>query len=164
MVPNWPLTIEVLLLVVLANGAPVLACLALQGALAAPVDGGRVMADGRPLLGPTKTWRGLGAALALTPVAALALGLSWTLGLLVAAGAMLADLAVSFVKRRLGLAPSARVLALDEVPEALVPALLVSPQLGLAVLDVLLIVLGFLLADWLLSPLAGRRRGHRTRA
>jgi CDP-2,3-bis-(O-geranylgeranyl)-sn-glycerol synthase len=163
MAPAWPLTIEVLLLVVLANGAPVMACLALPGCLGAPVDGGRVLADGRPVFGPTKTWRGLLAALVLTPIAALALGLAWTVGVVVAAGAMLGDLAVSFVKRRLGLAPSTRVLGLDEVPEALVPALLVGPQLGLAALDVVLIVLGFVLVNRVLGPLAGRWRAHRER-
>src|SRR5690606_6647640 len=87
------------------------------------IDGGVTLADGRALFGATKTWRGLvGSMLATTSLAVL-LGLGWRVGLLVAAGAMLGDLLSSFSKRRLGFASSARAPGLDQLPEALLPAL-----------------------------------------
>lgn len=159
--PNWPVTIEVLLLVVLANGLPVLARLALHARLDAPLDGGRLLGDGRPWLGPSKTWRGLLASVLVTPLAAVVLGLPWGIGLVIALGAMLGDLAVSFAKRRLDISPSSPVFALDEIPESLLPALLVKAPLGLTSTDVVWIVAGFLVVDQVLSPLAIRWRARR---
>ena len=101
MLPHWSSLLTLLGLILLANGVPALLGL-LMGAATA-LDGGRTLADGRPLLGRSKTWRGLVAALVGTTLGGLALGLHWTLGLKVAAGAMLGDLAASFLKRRLAL-------------------------------------------------------------
>jgi CDP-2,3-bis-(O-geranylgeranyl)-sn-glycerol synthase len=120
------------------------------------LDGGRTLADGRSLLGPSKTWRGLVAALVGTTLGGSALGLPWTLGLKVAVGAMLGDLAASFIKRRLGYPASASVPLLDQIPEALLPALLVKAELALAWSDVVLVTLAFVVADLGLTPL-GRR-------
>jgi CDP-2,3-bis-(O-geranylgeranyl)-sn-glycerol synthase len=116
------------------------------------------------LLGPSKTWRGLLAAVLLTPIAATFLGLPWRVGWVIAAGAMLGDLVVSFVKRRLDIPPSRPVLALDEVPESLLPALLVKTQLGLAAMDVAWIMVGFVVVHRVLSPLAVRWRARRNSA
>ena len=70
------------------------------------------------------------AALLCTSVAAVLVGLSAFIGLQVAAGAMLGDLLSSFTKRRIGIASSDMALGLDQIPEVLVPALLVGAQLG----------------------------------
>jgi len=145
---------SLLVLVLLANGLP-----ALLGFLLGPasaIDGGRTLWDGRPWFGRAKTWRGLAAACVGTGLGGLALGLDWGLGLLVAGGAMLGDLAASFAKRRLGRPPSASLPLLDQVPEVLIPALLTKGELGLTWPDLGVVVLVFVLLDLLLTDL-GRR-------
>jgi CDP-2,3-bis-(O-geranylgeranyl)-sn-glycerol synthase len=143
-----------LALVVLANALPALLGLLLGPAR--PLDGGRYLPlDGRPLLGSSKTWRGLVASLVGTSMGAWILELPWTLGLEVAAGAMVGDLAASFVKRRLGRPPSTSVPLLDQVPESLLPALAVKAQLALGWLDLWVLVLAFIAIDIVLTQ-AGR--------
>lgn len=128
--------LEVLLLLLVANGAPILAGRLLPGFLARPLDGGALWRDGRPLLGPRKTWRGLLAALAATAAASLLLGEGWLPGLAAAAAAMAGDGLSSFVKRRLNVAPSDPAVALDQVPEAVLPALVLKPLLGVGYFEV----------------------------
>ncbi len=107
------------------------------------MDGGRLWrADGRPVLGPSKTWSGfLFGSLAAMPIGLLEawlillappnLQLVPRLGTTVAAaipvvliltfGAMTGDALGSFVKRRLGRASGARTVLLDQMPFVLVP-------------------------------------------
>lgn len=148
--------IPLLALLVLANGAPVLLALLRRGTLARPLDGGRVLWDGSPVFGPSKTWWGLFAALVVTPVAAWFLGLTWGLGLTIAIGAMAGDLMASLIKRRLGLASSTSVPLLDQVPEALIPALFAKGAMGLSWLDLGLAVAVFMVLDLVLTPLVKR--------
>ncbi|HEY9149198.1 MAG TPA: CDP-archaeol synthase [Gammaproteobacteria bacterium] len=143
--------LQLLLLLITANGMPILARKWFGACWARAIDGGRHAWDERPWLGASKTWRGLLAALAVTPVMALLLGLEAGLGFLIALGAMAGDLASSFLKRRLGIPPSGQALLLDQVPEALLPLLLVAPMLQLALLDILILVLAFVLLEMLLS-------------
>ena len=110
---------------------------------AQPLDGGWSLWDGRPVFGPSKTLRGVVAALAATPLAAWVLGVGWGLGLVIAMGAMAGDLLASFTKRRLGLPSSASVPLLDHLPETLIPALLVKGAMGLGWLDLGLAVGAF---------------------
>ena len=65
--------LQLLFLLFVANGAPVLATRVLDTAGDHPIDGGRRFLDGRPLFGPSKTWRGLGVALLASTLAALLL-------------------------------------------------------------------------------------------
>jgi hypothetical protein len=94
------------------------------GRLATPIDGGRML-HGRPLLGPTKTWRGVvlmpvTAALATSLAVALGRRLPpdlapfpgrrvepWMLGAVLGLGYCAGELPNSFVKRRLGIPPGA---------------------------------------------------------
>ena len=145
------LTFKLLLLLLVANGAPVLLRKALKARWAWPVDGGALLRDGRPLLGPSKTWRGLAAAPALTGAAAWLLGLPFGLGALFGACAMLGDLASSFVKRRLGVPSSGMALGLDQVPESLFPLLAVRSELGLGPGYIAWLVAAFLLVELALS-------------
>jgi CDP-2,3-bis-(O-geranylgeranyl)-sn-glycerol synthase len=119
-------------------------------------------------LGTSKTWRGVAVSLAVTPLAALALGLDWHLGFGVALGAMAGDLLASFAKRRLGLPSSASVPVLDQVPESLIPGLVASGTLGLGWLDLGLVVGAFTVLDLALTPLSGwldaGRRGRARRS
>ena len=153
----WP----TLLLIIAANGAPVLAGRLLRGHWWAPVDLGLRLPDGRRLFGPSKTWRGVVAALLVCTALAPLLGLSPWIGLAAGALAMAGDLLSSFVKRRLGLAPSSRLRALDTLPESLVPGLGLMLPLGLDATDLLLLVILFTLFHWLASPLLHRLRIRR---
>lgn len=155
--PMWLL----LLLLIAANGAPVLAQKLLRGRWRSPVDGRLRLPDGRRLFGAAKTWRGLAAALLAGTALAPLLGLSPWLGLAAAALAMAGDLLSSFVKRRLGLAPSGRAPLLDTVPEALLPGLALMGPLDLVATDVLALVILFTLLHTLASPLLYRLRIRR---
>ncbi len=66
---------------------------------------------------------------------------------------MAGDLFSSFVKRRLGLEPHAQAFGLDQVPEALVPLLLVRDRLGLGWLEIAALLTAFVALQVLLSRL-----------
>jgi CDP-2,3-bis-(O-geranylgeranyl)-sn-glycerol synthase len=151
-------TLQILLLVVWANAAPVLTRLLLGHRLDCPLDGGRILADGRPLLGTSKTWRGLAAAILTTPLFSVILGLSWIIGLVVAVGAMLGDVIASFIKRRMGRRPSEPVFLLDQIPEALIPVLALQGVLGLSLVQGAIVVIAFTLVHIALTPVARRLR------
>ena len=142
-----------LILISAANGAPVLFARLLGARFAHPIDGGIVLRDGHPLLGRSKTWRGLAAAVLLAACAAVLMGLPWQLGALAAASAMAGDCLSSFIKRRFGLEPSSMTLGLDQVPESLFPAVACSAYLPLGPLDVALIVLVFSVGELATSRL-----------
>jgi CDP-2,3-bis-(O-geranylgeranyl)-sn-glycerol synthase len=150
------LQLHVLLLLLVANGAPVIAYDLFKRRWAYPLDGGLVLQDGQRLLGPSCTWRGWASALIATPVAALVLGLSAEIGLLVAGLAMAGDSLSSFIKRRLHLGAGSMALGLDQIPEALLPLLGVQARLQLSGWDLLLLVAGFTLLELLLSNLLFR--------
>lgn len=143
--------LQALLLVVVANGAPVAAWRLFGRRWALPVDAGMRLADGRPLFGPTKTFRGVVSAIAAAIGGAVLLGLPWQAGALVGAGSMAGDLLSSFVKRRLGIAPSRMALGLDQLPESLIPLLLVKDRLALDAADVTAAVAGFVVVELALS-------------
>src|SRR5512134_981978 len=112
------LVLQLLVLLAVANGTPIAAKCVLGDMLARPLDGGMTFNDGRPLFGPAKTIRGIVLSLLATPIAAALIGLPWQLGAVVAGAAMAGDLLSSFVKRRMGLAPSSKATGLDQIPEA----------------------------------------------
>jgi len=126
-----------------ANGAPVLFARLLGTHFARPIDGGIVLRDGHPLLGRSKTWRGLAAAVVLAAWAAVLIDLPWQAGAFAGASAMAGDCLSSFVKRRFGLEPSSKTLGLDQVPESLFPAVACSAYLPLRPIDVAAIVFVF---------------------
>jgi CDP-archaeol synthase len=154
--------LQLLLLIWIANGAPVLAHALFGTRFAYPVDGGARFLDGRPFFGTAKTVRGVIAAILLTTLAAVGLGLSPALGALVGSAAVAGDLLTSFIKRRMGLPPSSRARGLDQVPESLLPALVAAPRLGLAVADIALVVGMFVVLAVGLSPVLCRIRVRET--
>jgi CDP-diglyceride synthetase len=149
---TWPV-VQSLLLLTLANGTPVIAKKVFGIRLAFPLDGGMLFLDGRPLLGPSKTVRGLVVSLAATAGIAPLLGVSFATGALVAAFAMTGDLFSSFVKRRLGLQPSAQAIGLDQIPESLFPLLACQEMLLLTITDVAASVVIFLVGELIISRL-----------
>ena len=148
---HFYLIAQCLFLLMIANGAPILARRILGDAFSQPLDCGITLPDGHPLFGTSKTFLGIIAALAATALLAPVIGVSWVTGLILAALATAGDLVSSFVKRRLGLAPSCRFTGLDQIPEALVPAIAGIKLLGLSVYDVTFIVALFFVGAILLS-------------
>jgi CDP-2,3-bis-(O-geranylgeranyl)-sn-glycerol synthase len=67
--------------------------------------------------------------------------------------AMAGDLLSSFVKRRLGLAPSSQAIGLDQIPESLFPLLAACLLLPLTALDVAVATMLFFAGGLLLSRL-----------
>lgn len=148
--------LKVLLLTAVANGAPPVARNLLTTRFAQPLDGGVRFLDGQPLLGSSKTLRGILAAVLATAATALLLGLSWQIGVTIAVCAMLGDLLSSFIKRRLRIAPAGHAPLLDQVPESLFPLLAVRAILELSWVSILAVVIAFLLLHRMLSPLLFR--------
>jgi hypothetical protein len=144
---------QLLTLLAVANGTPVIAARIFDNALAFPLDGDVSFLDGRPLFGASKTLRGVALSIVVTSAVAPLIGLEWWIGTLVAFMAMLGDLFSSFVKRRLGLAPSDKALGLDQVPESLLPLLACALVLPLTVLDVVVATLMFFVGALIFSPL-----------
>src|SRR5262245_2563601 len=145
------LLLRLLVLLGVANGAPVLASRVFKEWLARPVDGGLQFVDGKPIFGVSKTLRGLVASIILTSFVAPLLGFDLSLGASLALLSMLGDLLSSFVKRRMGLNVHAQALGLDQIPEALLPLLVLRESLGLNWDDVALAALAFLLVGLVLS-------------
>lgn len=122
---------EILVMLIAANGMPVLLALLLGSRAALPVDFGRLLPDGEPLFGASKTWRGLIAMLAASSLAAVALDRGAGFGLVFGALVVAGDLFSSFIKRRRRLPPSTRATGLDQLPESLLPSIYATLHLGL---------------------------------
>lgn len=142
-----------LLLLLMANGAPIIASYLLGDKAGWRVDARLDFFDHQPLFGESKTWRGIVAATACCWAVALGLGYPGIFGIKFAAYAMLGDLLSSFIKRRLRIPPSGRMTGLDQVPEALLPLLLLHQELGLGPAEIAVVVAAFLLLDEGLSRL-----------
>jgi len=147
---------QCVLLLVVANGAPIVARKLFGERFGQSLDGGVKLADGRPLFGPAKTLRGLLAAVVASALTAALLGLSLALGALLGLCAMLGDLLSSFVKRRLAIPASGMALGLDQIPESLLPLLALRPWLTLSWEEVLVTVLAFVATDVAVSRLLFR--------
>jgi CDP-2,3-bis-(O-geranylgeranyl)-sn-glycerol synthase len=148
--------IEALILLLTANGAPVLAHKVLGAHLDQPIDAGLVAPDGKPLLGHTKSWRGLFSAILASILVALLLGLEWQTGALFGTLTMAGDLISSFLKRRLGMPSSSQAPGLDQVPESLLPLVGCRTQLALVWSDVTWLVIIFWVLELLLSRILFR--------
>ena len=144
---------QLLALLALANGSPVIAKRIFGENYAVPIDGNARFVDGRALLGPSKTIRGVVVSLLVTALGAILLGLQPWLGLLVASTAMAGDLLSSFLKRRLHLAPSSKATGLDQIPESLFPLLACRSVLSLTALDIAVGCAIFFVGEILLSRL-----------
>ena len=148
--------LELFVMLVLANGTPVVAAGLLKNRWSAPVDGGRLLSDGRPVFGESKTWRGVVSGALACGLFALFTGLGFVFGLLFGLLGLGGDLLSSFMKRRMGLASSARAVGLDQIPEALLPMLLAMWWLPVSLWVVLVVVVVFTLSNIYGSPLLYR--------
>jgi hypothetical protein len=144
---------RVLLLLGVANSVPIFARKLLKNRFSAPLDGGLKFIDGRPLLGASKTIRGLVLSIAGTALVAPWLGFDWITGAGLASVSMLGDLLSSFAKRRLGLRTHSQALGLDQIPESLLPLLVFQERLGFTVFEVAALTGAFLVLGLVLSRL-----------
>lgn len=161
------LILQLLILVAVANAAPVVAKKLLGKQFAWPLDGGAAFVNGRPpLLGSSKTIRGIVVSLLATPLAAMLIGLGWEAGALVAVAAMAGDLISSFVKRRLGFPPSSMAVGLDQIPESLLPLIAASWLFPVSLLDIVagtaIFFVGGLALSWILFKLRIRDEPYRS--
>ena len=143
--------LSLLLLLIVANGSPVIARAILGRQMRWPLDGGLRLADRHRLFGRSKTVVGVLVSMIVTALLAPAVDIPWQIGLLVGALAMLGDTLTSLLKRRLGLAPGTPVPGLDQIPEALLPVLACKHLLALSWLEVLWLPLAFMIAHLVIS-------------
>ena len=148
--------LQLLFLLIIANGIPIIAKNIWGQRFAYPVDAGINFFDGRPLFGASKTIRGVILTIIITPLFALFIGIDWLVGLFIASTSMLGDLLSSFIKRRLNMPPSSMALGLDQIPESLLPLLVCKSMLALTAGDIITIVVMFFVIELALSRLLYR--------
>jgi CDP-2,3-bis-(O-geranylgeranyl)-sn-glycerol synthase len=148
--------VVLLLLILIANGTPILTRHLFGSRFTFPLDAYLTTARGRRWLGPSKTVRGAVAAVLTSAVAATLLGLPGVMGAIIGLLAMLGDLSGSFIKRRLNMPPSSQAPGLDQIPESLLPMLYCTWSLELDWPSVLRVVVGFWVSEILLSRLLFR--------
>ncbi|PNG26712.1 CDP-archaeol synthase [Methylocella silvestris] len=142
---------QALILVFVANGAPILASRVLGLWGNAPLDLHARFSDGARLLGSSKTFRGVIASLIATTLVAPAIGVDWRVGALAASAAMTGDIFSSFIKRRLQLPAQGMAPGIDQAPESLLPLIVCKSALGLSFVDVLVAAFIFWVGALLLS-------------
>lgn len=153
--------LTMLFLLLAANGAPIIARNLLGLRLAWPLDGGWCLGDGRRLLGPHKTLRGVGAAVAASAIAALMVGLPVALGAMFGLWSMAGDALGSFIKRRLDIGPGRPVLGLDQGLEAVLPLVALRAPLALRWTEIVVTAIAFFVVGILLSRILYRMRIRR---
>lgn len=150
---HYAVVLQLLVLLTLANGSPIIAKWMLDARCAWPLDGNLRFIDGQPLFGASKTLRGIVVSLVVTSACAPLLGFSWGVGLLLASTAMAGDLLSSFLKRRFGVLAGGRATGLDQIPESLLPLLACRQLLSLTTLDIIAGTAIFLMGAIVLSQL-----------
>lgn len=145
--------LQILILLLVANGTPVILKRIWGDRFSYPLDGGLKLWDGRRLLGQSKTIRGVLSSIVVTSACAPVIGLEWPIGAIVGSASMIGDLLSSFLKRRLRLAPSSRATGLDQIPESLLPFLACYSKFALTVADIVVGVMLFFIGEIILSRL-----------
>ena len=147
------LFLHVLLMLVVANGTPVITGLLFRERMAWPLDGGRQFIDGRRLFGASKTLRGIVMAVLASALLAPLIGLAPADGALTGLLAMTGDLVSSFSKRRLGYQHGCASPLLDQLPESCLPLWVLGPATGASLADMAAAVAAFTVLDLLVSRL-----------
>lgn len=145
------LILQLLVLLTVANGTPVIVKNILEDRFAIPLDGRAKFLDGRPIFGSSKTIRGIFLSILMTSAFGPVVGLDWKIGAIVASMAMAGDLFSSFLKRRINLPSGGRATGLDQIPESLFPLLACRSVLSLTALDIVAATGIFFVGELLLS-------------
>jgi CDP-diglyceride synthetase len=148
----WLLS-DLVLLLVIANATPVIMSMLLDGLWKQPLDRGILFTDGNPVLGNSKTVRGLLGSISICALLAPLFDLSLLQGAGFGALAMLGDLLSSFCKRRLGFRSGHSAPLLDQVPETLLPLWVMQPALGASALEMVVAITAFSGIDLLFTRL-----------
>lgn len=154
--------LHLLLFILVANGVPILVRNVMGQYMAYPVDMGREFFDARPILGASKTWRGIFFSMLITALVAGITGYGLLVGVQVALLAMLGDMLSSFIKRRLDMRSSSRAPFLDQVPESLLPAYCMMSVFALQWRELVILVLAFIMLELLLSKIMYKLGVRRT--
>ena len=133
------------------NGAPILLTKFAGKRFDYPIDCNRLFIDGRPILGASKTFRGLVSALVMSVLIGSIFAMPLLTSLLFGALSMAGDMTSSFIKRRLGLISSSMALGLDQIPESLFPLLGCKALLGISTTQIFSIALAFFCVELILS-------------
>lgn len=141
---NWD-GLRPLAMLATANTVPWLLGLLLGSRWAIPLDFGCRLRDGQRLFGSHKTWQGFLSGAFATAVAGSLWGLPWWVGLAFGGSAMTGDALSSAIKRRLRRPPGAEMPVIDQLPEALLPQIILAHSLGLNALSMGAITVVFVL-------------------
>jgi hypothetical protein len=148
--------LKILVILIVANTAPILSSALFPKARRWPLDNGRRLADGRPLLGEHKTLWGLLSGIGAAGIFGLLMGLSLTTGLLIGLASLLGDLLTSFLKRRLGLVEGETAHLFDHLLEGALP-LILCKYLFATSWSLVLVLLGLFIACGLLGSKIAQR-------
>ena len=157
------LEFKLLLILIAANGIPIVARHWFGDRFSQPIDGRKRLADGYPLFGAAKTWRGFLSGSLGAAVIAVSLGFSLGFGITFAVLSLSGDLFSSFIKRRMKLAPSSKCLGVDQIPEALLALIAGAYWLDYGLISIVIVALSFFLLNILISPVLvrlGFRKHH----
>jgi hypothetical protein len=146
------LEFKLLLILIAANGTPVILHRWLGGRFSWPLDGGMLFSDGYPLLGSSKTWRGFFSGMVGATIVATMLGFSVGFGAFFGALSLLGDMGSSFIKRRMNQPDSSKAMGIDQVPEALLPLIAGAFYLDYGGVTIVIVTLLFFLLNVLISP------------
>ncbi|VAW64509.1 hypothetical protein MNBD_GAMMA09-916 [hydrothermal vent metagenome] len=148
--------IHLLLMIIVANGSPIIIRNLLRNKWNYAVDADMVFINGQPLFGTSKTWRGIIASLCITAIVGIILGYSIQTGIMISSLAMAGDMSSSFIKRRLKRAPSSMAPLLDQVPESFLPALVMMQSFGLNLFSVFMLIAVFIIFELSISKILYR--------
>jgi hypothetical protein len=143
--------IRLLFLLIVANGAPLLAKKLLGKRFSLPLDSGIRGPDSQAVFGASKTVRGVLLSVLVTAFCARLVGFEFKIGALLGSGAMLGDLFSSFLKRRMRLPTSSRAVGLDQIPESLFPLVVCGRLVSLTIPEIAATVAGFFVGEILIS-------------
>ncbi len=143
---------KILVLLGIANTMPIVAWHVFKDRLSTPIDFNKRFLDGRPILGPHKTWRGLISSVIGTWLASYLLRTDPETAAYLAIWSMAGDMIASFLKRRRGLASGARFTGVDQVIESFLPVALLKGNLGISWLDCFVITIIFSVVEMTFSP------------
>lgn len=138
-----------LALLVAANSTPVIVARMLGPAGAAPIDALFRRHGGHPIFGSHKTWRGLASGALASLLAGALLPCGAFIGLAFGLLSLTGDLASSFSKRRLRVPAGHDVFLLDQLPETLLPLIVLAGPLGLTPSSAAGAAIAFVLLDLL---------------
>jgi len=145
--------IHLLLLIIIANGAPIIVRVIMGKCLDFAIDFGYRLPDHNRLFGRSKTWRGAIAAVIFTSIGAIIVGYPASTGAQIAIYAVLGDVLSSFIKRRLGMAASSMAPLLDQVPESFLPAVMLMDTFELDLQSIIILVCVFIVMELILSSI-----------